>query len=48
MKVACREAERTKLMIAANHQRVVEKEAETERKRAVIEAEKQQEVIFHH
>jgi len=34
------EAERTKFMIATEKQKVVEKEAETERKRAVIEAEK--------
>jgi regulator of protease activity HflC (stomatin/prohibitin superfamily) len=38
------EAEKTKLMIATQHQRVVEKEAETERKRSVIEAQKQAEV----
>ncbi|XP_031552223.1 erlin-1-like [Actinia tenebrosa] len=35
------EAEKTKLMIAQQKQKVVEKEAETERKKAVIEAEKQ-------
>ncbi|KAK3514761.1 hypothetical protein QTP70_030397 [Hemibagrus guttatus] len=34
------ETERTKLLIAVQTQKVVEKEAETERKRAVIEAEK--------
>lgn len=34
------EEEKTKLMIAQQKQKVVEKEAETERKRAVIEAEK--------
>ena len=34
--VMCREAEKTKLMIAAQRQKVVEKEAETERKKAVI------------
>lgn len=34
------EAEKTKLLISTQHQRVVEKEAETERKRALIEAEK--------
>jgi len=34
------EAEKTKLLIATQHQRVVEKEAETERKKALIEAEK--------
>uniref|UniRef100_A0A9J8CNK3 Band 7 domain-containing protein n=1 Tax=Cyprinus carpio carpio TaxID=630221 RepID=A0A9J8CNK3_CYPCA len=34
------ESERTKLLIAAQTQKVVEKEAETERKKAVIEAEK--------
>uniref|UniRef100_A0A8C2GSD6 ER lipid raft associated 2 n=1 Tax=Cyprinus carpio TaxID=7962 RepID=A0A8C2GSD6_CYPCA len=34
------ESERTKLLVAAETQKVVEKEAETERKKAVIEAEK--------
>lgn len=34
------EAEKTKLLIAVQKQKVVEKEAETERKRAIIEAEK--------
>ncbi|XP_063814706.1 erlin-1 isoform X1 [Pseudophryne corroboree] len=34
------EGEKTKLLIAAQTQKVVEKEAETERKKAVIEAEK--------
>ncbi len=34
----CREAEKTKLLVAIQHQRVVEKEAETERKKAVIGA----------
>lgn len=34
------EGEKTKLMISAERQKVVEKEAETERKRAIIEAEK--------
>ncbi|XP_071808102.1 erlin-1-like isoform X1 [Asterias amurensis] len=34
------ENEKTKLLIAEQHQKVVEKEAETERKKAVIEAEK--------
>uniref|UniRef100_A0A158QET3 TPR_REGION domain-containing protein n=1 Tax=Hymenolepis diminuta TaxID=6216 RepID=A0A158QET3_HYMDI len=38
------EAEKTKLLIAEQHQRVVEKEAETERRRAVIDAEKAAEV----
>ncbi|KAM7534523.1 hypothetical protein Aperf_G00000113804 [Anoplocephala perfoliata] len=38
------EAEKTKLLIAEQRQRVVEKEAETERHRAVIEAEKAAEV----
>lgn len=32
----CREAEKTKLLIAAQKQKVVEKEAETDRKKAVI------------
>lgn len=35
-----REAEKTKLLIAVQAQKVIEKEAETERKRAIIEAEK--------
>lgn len=35
-----RESEKTKLLIAAQKQKVVEKEAETERKKALIEAEK--------
>lgn len=34
------ESEKTQLLISIEHQRVVEKEAETERKKAVIEAEK--------
>ncbi|KAM5244288.1 erlin-1 isoform 1-T1 [Hipposideros larvatus] len=34
------EAEKTKLLIATQKQKVVEKEAETERKKAIIEAEK--------
>ncbi|XP_043912670.1 erlin-1 [Protopterus annectens] len=34
------EAEKTKLLISAQRQKVVEKEAETERKKAIIEAEK--------
>lgn len=34
------EAEKTKLLIAIQHQKVVEKNAETERKKAIIEAEK--------
>jgi regulator of protease activity HflC (stomatin/prohibitin superfamily) len=38
------EAEKTKLLIAQQKQKVVEKEAETERKKAVIEAEKLKEV----
>ena len=32
----CREGEKTKLLIAQQKQKVVEKEAETERKKAVI------------
>jgi hypothetical protein len=36
-----REAEKTKLLISIQHQKVVEKDAETERKKAVIEAEKE-------
>jgi hypothetical protein len=31
-----REGEKTKLLIAVQHQKVVEKEAETERKKAII------------
>merc|ERR1719219_1902874 len=38
------EAEKTKLMISTQRQKVVEKEAETERKKAVIEAEKEAQV----
>lgn len=38
------EAEKTKLLISIQRQRVVEKESETERKKAVIEAEKNSEV----
>lgn len=34
------EAEKTKLLISIQHQKVVEKDAETERKKAIIEAEK--------
>lgn len=34
--IVFREAEKTKLLVATQHQRVVEKEAETERKKAVI------------
>ncbi len=34
--LSVRESERTKLLIAAETQKVVEKEAETERKKAVI------------
>ncbi|VDK17296.1 unnamed protein product [Anisakis simplex] len=42
------EAEKTKLLVAIQHQRVVEKEAETERKKAVIEAEKAAQVAAIH
>merc|ERR1719367_2740956 len=35
------EAEKTKLLISTQRQKVIEKEAETERKKAVIEAEKE-------
>lgn len=38
------EAEKTKLLVAIQHQKVVEKEAETERKKAIIEAEKKSQV----
>lgn len=40
------EQEKTKLLIAVQRQKVVEKEAETERKRAVIEAEKRAQVAI--
>lgn len=39
-----REAEKTKLLISIQHQKVVEKDAETDRKKAVIEAEKEAQV----
>lgn len=42
------EAEKTKLLIAIQHQKVVEKEAETERKKALIEAEKVSQVAKIH
>ena len=35
------EAEKTKLLISTQRQKVVEKEAETERKKAIIDAEKE-------
>ena len=35
------EAEKTKLLISTQKQKVIEKDAETERKKAVIEAEKE-------
>ncbi|XP_011868634.1 PREDICTED: erlin-1-like [Vollenhovia emeryi] len=35
------EAEKTKLLISTQHQKVVEKDAETDRKKAIIEAEKE-------
>ncbi|KAH9395187.1 Erlin-2 [Tyrophagus putrescentiae] len=38
------EAEKTKLMISVQRQKVIEKDAETERKKAVIEAEKNSQV----
>ncbi|CAG4960145.1 unnamed protein product [Parnassius apollo] len=38
------ESEKSKLLIAAQHQKVVEKEAETARRKAVIEAEKEAQV----
>ncbi|KAL0274891.1 UNVERIFIED_CONTAM: hypothetical protein PYX00_002921 [Menopon gallinae] len=38
------ETEKTKLLIAIEHQKVVEKDAETERKKALIQAEKEAEV----
>lgn len=39
-----RVAEKTKLMISIQRQKVIEKDAETERKKAIIEAEKNQQV----
>ncbi|XP_027758915.1 LOW QUALITY PROTEIN: erlin-1-like [Empidonax traillii] len=42
------EAEKTKLLIAAQRQKVVEKEAETDRKKAIIEAEKAAQVAKIH
>ncbi|XP_052533851.1 erlin-1 [Tympanuchus pallidicinctus] len=42
------EAEKTKLLIAAQKQKVVEKEAETDRKKALIEAEKTAQVARIH
>lgn len=36
MRLPSRESEKTKLLIAAQKQKVVEKEAETERKKALI------------
>merc|ERR1719500_193970 len=38
------EAEKTKLLISTQRQKVIEKDAETERKKAVIEAEKEAQV----
>merc|ERR1719348_260303 len=38
------EAEKTKLLISSQRQKVIEKDAETERKKAVIEAEKEAQV----
>lgn len=38
------EGEKTKLLISIEHQKVVEKDAETDRKRALIEAEKESQV----
>merc|ERR1719192_1549383 len=42
------EAEKTKLLISTQKQKVIEKDAETERKKAVIEAEKQAQVARIH
>lgn len=38
------ESEKTKLLISTQRQKVIEKDAETERKKAVIEAEKEAQV----
>merc|ERR1712243_477838 len=38
------EADKTKLLISSQRQKVIEKDAETERKKAVIEAEKEAQV----
>lgn len=40
VKFLYREAEKTKLLISIEHQRVVEKDAQTEQRKAIIEAEK--------
>ena len=42
------EAEKTKLLISTQKQKVIEKDAETERKKAVIEAEKEAQVEEDH
>merc|ERR1719192_1766299 len=42
------EAEKTKLLISTQRQKVIEKDAETERKKAVIEAEKEAQVARIH
>lgn len=42
--IISRENEKTKVLISQEHQKVVEKEAETERTRAIIEARKVAEV----
>jgi erlin len=42
--ISFREGEKTKLLISIQHQKVVEKDAETERKKAIIEAEKEAQV----
>ncbi|XP_043276545.1 erlin-2-B-like [Venturia canescens] len=42
------EAEKTKLLISTQHQKVVEKDAETDRKKALIEAEKESQVAKIH
>jgi len=46
--VPSREGEKTKLLISVQHQKVVEKDAETERKKAIIEAEKEASVAKIH
>lgn len=43
-----REGEKTKLLISEQHQKLVEKDAETDRKKAIIEAEKEASVAKIH
>lgn len=47
-KLFFREGEKTKLLISEQHQKLVEKDAETDRKKAIIEAEKEASVAKIH